>query len=61
MKGGDHMFIVDIHEYDYFTGNQNKQKIFEDKETAMNVYSQEKSKDFDYGDHYRKTTIFEGL
>lgn len=54
------MFVVDIHEYDYFTGNKNEQRVFDDRQSAMEVYSKERSKDFDYGDHYRKTTIFEG-
>ena len=53
------MFIVHIHEYDYFTGNSDKEYAFETKEDAEEKYSKERNKDFDYGDHYRKTSIHE--
>lgn len=52
------MWIVNVHEYDYFTGNNIKQHRFENRKDAEEKYEQERTKDFDYGDHYRKTTIF---
>lgn len=53
------MWVVNIHEYDYFTGNKTEQHKFESKEEAEKKYDKEKSHDFDYGDHYRETSIFE--
>lgn len=53
------MWIVDIHTYDYFTGNKTEQYKFDCKEEAEKKYVEKKSHDFDYGDHYRETKMFE--
>ena len=52
------MWVVEIQEYDYFTGNRIDQYVYECEEEAEKRYTKEKSRDFDYGDHYRKTTLF---
>ena len=53
------MWVVEIHTYDYFTGNKTEQHKFYCREDAENRYVKEKSHDFDYGDHYRETRMFE--
>ena len=52
------MFIIEIHEYDCLTGNVIRQINFDDEREARRQYEKEKKKDFDYGDHYRTTTMF---
>lgn len=59
MEGGfDNMFIIEINEYDCLTGNSTRQIRFDDEEEARRRYEKEKKNDFDYGDHYRTTTMF---
>lgn len=53
------MWVVDIHTYDYFTGNKTEQYKYDCEEEAEKRYVKEKSRDFDYGDHYRTTKMFE--
>ena len=53
------MWVVDVHEYDYFTGNKTEQFKYDSEEEAEKRYVKEKSRDFDYGDHYRETKMFE--
>lgn len=53
------MWVVEIHEYDYFTGNKTEQHKFICKEEAEKKYVEAKSHDFDYGDHYRTTKMFQ--
>ena len=53
------MFIVEIHEYDCLTGNTYKQEEYHDRDTAEAVYETQRIYDFDYGNHYRKTRLFE--
>lgn len=53
------MWVIEIHEYDYFTGNKTKQYAYHCKEDAENRLVREELKDFDYGDHYRTTKMFE--
>lgn len=59
MEGGfDNMFTIEIYEYDRLTGNTIRQIRFDDEKEARRRYEKEKKKDFDYGDHYRTTTMF---
>lgn len=53
------MWVVDIHTYDYFTGNKTEQYKYDSEEEAVKRFIREKPKDFDYGNHYRTTKMFE--
>jgi hypothetical protein len=53
------MYIVETHEYDQLTGNNYEQVKFHDYDSAEDYFEAQRSKDFDYGNHYRKTTMFE--
>ena len=50
------MWVVEVTEYDCFTGTSYKQTEFSNMQEAFACYKERK--DFDYGDHYRRTTIF---
>lgn len=52
------MFTIEIYEYDRLTGNTIRQIRFDDEKEARRRYEKEKKNDFDYGDHYRTTTMF---
>lgn len=49
------MYTIEIQEYDILTGTMVKQKQFDTVDEARVEYAKERKKDFDYGDHYRKT------
>lgn len=53
------MFVIEITEYDYFIGTRGSRMTFKDRDEAEAKYQKEKSKDFDYGDHYRTTRMHE--
>lgn len=53
------MWIVEIHEYDQLTGNNYEQVRFRDYDSAEDYFEAERTYDFDYGNHYRKTRLFE--
>ena len=49
------MYTIEIQEYDILTGTTVEQKKFDTVDEAREAYTKERKKDFDYGDHYRKT------
>lgn len=53
------MYIVEVHEYDVLTGNDYVDYEYEDRDTAEAAFEAQRTKDFDYGDHYRETKLFE--
>lgn len=53
------MFVIQIQVYDYFAGTKIRDIEISDPDEAKVRYDSEKKKDFDYGDHYRQTRMFE--
>ena len=53
------MWIVEVHECDQLTGNDYNQVRFNDYDSAEDYFEAERTKDFDYGNHYRTTRLFE--
>ena len=52
------MWIVEIHEHNQKTDNYDQVR-FLDYDSAEDYFEAERSSDFDYGNHYRITSLFE--